>query len=190
VVWPKTNEVFVADGYGNRRVIVFDADTGAYKRHWGAYGNKPDDAAPRTRVYEGAGSPQFNIAHGIRISNDGLVYVGDRVNNRIQVFTIEGKFVKEGYIERKTSAPEGTAFDIAFSPDKEQRFIYVPDGSNKRVQILNRDSLEVVGYFGGRGGHGTGEFFHIHSIATDARGNVYIAESFGMRVVRWTFKGM
>src|SRR5215469_1282918 len=95
VVYPKTNEVFVADGYGNRRVIVFDADTGAYKRRWGAYGNKPDDSAPRTRSFEGPGSPQFNTVHGIRISNDNLVYVGDRINHRLQVFTIEGKFVKE-----------------------------------------------------------------------------------------------
>ena len=113
-VYPKTNEVFVADGYGNRRVIVFDADTGAYKRHWGAYGNKPDDTAPRTRIYEGPGPQQFNTVHGIRISSDDLVYVADRVNNRIQVFRPDGTFVKEAFIERKTSTPEGTAFDIAF----------------------------------------------------------------------------
>ena len=140
MVYPKTNEVLVADGYGSRRVIVFDADTGAYKRHWGAYGNKPDDSAPRTRSFDGPGSPQFNTVHGIRISNDNLVYVGDRINHRIQVFTIEGKFVKESYIERKTSSAEGTAFDIAFSPDKQQRLLYVPDGSNKKVQILDRAS--------------------------------------------------
>jgi DNA-binding beta-propeller fold protein YncE len=190
VVYPKTNEVFVADGYANRRVIVFDADTGAYKRHWGAYGNKPDDSVPRTRVYEGPGSPQFNTVHGIRISNDDLVYVGDRVNNRIQVFKPDGTFVKEGYIERKTSSPEGTAFDIAFSPGQQQQFLYVPDGSNKKVQILNRDTLEVLGFFGGHGGHGTGDFFHIHSIATDSKGNIYLGESFGMRVLRWNYKGM
>ena len=190
VVDPKSNEVYVSDGYGNRRVIVFDADTGAYKRHWGAYGEKPDDSAPRTRVYDGPGPRQFNLVHGIRISNDGLVYVGDRVNNRIQVFQKDGKFVKEGFIERKTSTPEGTAFDIAFSPDKEQRFLYVPDGSNKKVQILNRDTLEVLGYFGGYGGHGTGQFFHIHSIASDSKGNIYLAESFGMRVLRWNYKRM
>jgi DNA-binding beta-propeller fold protein YncE len=189
-VYPKTNEVFVADGYGNRRVIVFDADTGAYKRHWGAYGNKPDDSVPRTRVYEGPGPQQFNTVHGIRISNDDLVYVGDRVNNRIQVFHPDGTFVKEGYIERKTSTPEGTAFDIAFSPDKQQQFFYVPDGSNKKVQILNRDTLEVVSFFGGHGGHGTGQFFHIHSIATDSKGNIYLGESFGMRALRWNYKGM
>jgi DNA-binding beta-propeller fold protein YncE len=189
-VYQKTNEVFVADGYGNRRVIVFDADTGAYKRHWGAYGNKPDDTVPRTRVYEGPGPQQFNTVHGIRISNDDLVYVGDRVNNRIQVFRPDGTFVKEGYIERKTSTPEGTAFDIAFSPDKQQQFLYVPDGSNKKVQILNRDTLEVVGFFGGRGGHGAGQFFHIHSIASDSKGNIYLGESFGMRALRWNYKGI
>jgi DNA-binding beta-propeller fold protein YncE len=189
-VYPKTNEVFVADGYGNRRVIVFDADTGAYKRHWGAYGNKPDDNAPRTRVYEGPGPRQFNTVHGIRISNDDLVYVGDRVNNRIQVFRPDGTFVKEGYIERKTSTPEGTAFDIAFSPDQQQQFLYVPDGSNKKVQILNRDTLEVLGFFGGSGGHGAGQFFHIHSIASDSKGNIYLGESFGMRALRWNYKGM
>ena len=186
-----TNEVFVADGYGNRRVIVFDADTGAYKRHWGAYGNKPDDAAPRTRVHEGAGSPQFNLVHGICVSHDGLVYVGDRVNNRIQAFRLDGTFVKEVYIERKTSATEGTGFGLAFSPDKQQQFFYVPDGSNKKVQIVNRETMEVAGFFGGHGGHGVGEFYHIHSIATDSKGNVYLGEvNAGRRALRWNYKGM
>ncbi len=191
VVNPGTNEVFVADGYGNRRVVVYDAETGAYKRHWGAYGNRPDDSAPRTRVYEGAGSPQFNLVHGIRISSDGLVYVGDRVNNRVQVFQLDGKFVKEVYIERQTEAGEGTAFDIAFSRDKAQQFFYVPDGSNKKVQIVNRQTLEVAGFFGGHGGHGVGEFYHIHSIVTDSKGNVYLGEvNNGRRVLRWNYQGM
>ncbi len=190
VLYPPTNEIFVADGYGNRRVIVFDADTGAYKRHWGAYGNKPDDAAPRTRVYDGPGSPQFNLVHGVNVSNDGLVYVGDRVNNRIQVFKLDGTFVKEGYIERKTSASEGTAFGLAFSPDKQQQLFYVPDGSNKKVQIVNRDTLEIIGFFGGHGGHGVGEFYHIHSIATDSKGNIYLGEvNAGRRALRWNYKG-
>jgi hypothetical protein len=187
-VLASTNEVFVADGYANRRIIVFDADTGAYKRHWGAYGKKPDDSVPRTRVYDGPGPEQFNTVHGIRISNDGLVYVGDRVNNRIQVFRPDGTFVKEGFIERKTSGVEGTAFDIAFSNDKAQRYLYVPDGTNKRVQILDRQSLTVLGFFGGEGGHGVGQFFHIHSIATDSKGNVYLGESAGMRALRWLRK--
>ncbi len=183
-----TNEVFVADGYANRRVIVFDADTGAYKRHWGAYGNKPDDSVTRERVYDGPGPKQFNTVHGIRISRDGLVYVGDRVNNRIQVFKTDGTFVKEGFIERKTSGVEGTAFDIAFSADRGQQFLYVPDGTNKRVQILDRNSLAVLGFFGGNGGHGVGQFFHIHSIATDSKGNIYLGESAGMRALLWLKK--
>ena len=191
VVWAPTNEVFVADGYGNRRVVVYDADTGAYKRHWGAYGKRPEDAAPRTRVYEGDGSPQFNLVHGLRISNDGFVYVGDRVNNRIQVFKLDGTFVKEGYIERKTSAGEGTAFDVAFSPDKQQRFFLVPDGSNKKLQIVNRETLEIAGFAGGHGGHGPSDFYHIHSIATDSKGNIYMGEvNAGRRALRWNYKGM
>jgi hypothetical protein len=190
-VYAPTNEVFVADGYANRRVIVFDAETGAYKRHWGAYGNQPDDSAARTRIFEGQGSPQFNLVHGIRISNDGLVYVGDRVNNRIQVFRLDGKFVKEVYIERKTTAAEGTGFDVAFSNDKQQRFFYVPDGSNKKVQIVDREKLELAGFFGGHGGHGVGEFYHIHSVATDSKGNVYLGEvNNGRRALRWNYKGM
>jgi DNA-binding beta-propeller fold protein YncE len=191
VVWAPTNELFVADGYANRRVIVFDADTGAYKRHWGAYGNKPDDSVPRTRLFEdGPGSPQFNLVHGLRISNDGLVYVGDRVNNRIQVFRLDGTFVKEGYIERKTQAAEGTAFDVAFSTDKAQRYFFVPDGSNKKIQIVDRQTLEIAGMVGGHGGHGAAEFYHIHSIATDSKGNIYLGEvNGGRRALRWNYKG-
>ena len=185
------NEVFVADGYANRRVIVFDAETGAYKRHWGAYGNRPDDTAPRTRMFEGAGSPQFNLVHGIAISNDGIVYVGDRVNNRIQAFRPDGTFINEVYIERETSAPEGTGFDIGFSADAAQRYFYVPDGSNKKVQIVDRPTMALVGFFGGHGGHGPGDFYHIHSIATDSQGNVYLGEvNEGRRALRWSYKGI
>lgn len=107
---------------------------------------------------------------GIRISNDCLVSVGDRVNNRIQVFHPDGAFVKEGSIEGTTSGTEGTAFDIAFSPDKQQQFFYVPDGTSKNVQILNRETLEVVGFFGG---DGAADFYHTHSIASDSKGNIY-----------------
>jgi NHL repeat-containing protein len=191
VIYAPTNEAFVADGYGNRRVIVFDADTGAYKRHWGAYGNKPDDAAPQTRVYEGDGPPQFNTVHGVAVSNDGIVYVGDRVNNRIQSFRLDGKFIKEVFIERQTTARFGTGFGLAFSPDKQQQFFYVPDGTNKKVQIVDRAAMQVVSFFGGYGGHGLGEFSHIHSIATDSRGNIYLGEvDTGRRAYRWTYKGM
>jgi len=182
-----TRELFVADGYGNRRVIVFDADTGAYKRHWGAYGNVPDDTAPFDRVYEGDGPPQFNTVHGIAVSTDGIVYVGDRVNNRIQAFDLDGTYRNEVFIERQTTAPFGTGFAVAFSPDAAQRLFYVPDGTNKKVQIVDRASMRQLGYFGGYGGHGVGEFSHIHSIATDSRGNVYLGEvDTGRRVYRWT----
>jgi DNA-binding beta-propeller fold protein YncE len=190
VVYQKTNEVFVADGYGNRRVIVYDADTGAYKRHWGAYGKKPDDKESNARTLEGPGPKQFNTVHSLRISNDDLVYVGDRRNNRIQVFKPDGTYLKEAYVERKTTGEEGTTFDFAFSPDAAQQFIYIPDGTNKKVQIVNRQTLEVVGYFGGHGGHGAAQFFHIHSIATDSKGNIYLGESFGKRALKWSYKGM
>jgi hypothetical protein len=189
-VYQKTNEVFVADGYGNRRVIVYDADTGAYKRHWGAYGNKPDDKASNARTFEGRGPEQFNLPHGIAISNDDLVYVCDRDNNRIQVFRPDGTFVKEGFIERNTRGEFGTAFDVAFSPDKQQKFLYVPDGSNVKVQILNRQTLEVVGWFGGHGGRGTYDFYRVHNIASDSKGNIYLGEGVGQRFYRWSYKGM
>ena len=187
-VYQKTNEVFVADGYENRRVIVFDADTGAYKRHWGAYGNKPDDSAPRTRSFDGPGPQQFNLVHGVGISQDDLVYVSDRINNRIQVFTPDGKFVKEVFIARNTLDSRGTAFGLAFSPDKEQKFIYVPDGANDKVRILNRDTLQIVGSFG-RAGPYAGQWHWLHSIGVDSKGNLYTGESRGNRVQKFLFKG-
>lgn len=189
VVYPKTNEVFVSDGYQNRRLIVFDADTGAFKRQWGAYGNKPDDAAPRTRLFDGPPPQQFNLVHGVSISNDSLVYVSDRMNNRIQVFTLEGKFVKEEFVARHTLDERGTAFGLVFSPDKEQRFIYVPDGSNDKIRILNRDTLQVIGSFG-RGGEYAGQWHWLHSLGIDSKGNLYTGESRGNRVQKFVFKGL
>lgn len=187
-VYQKTNEVFVADGYENRRVIVFDADTGAYKRHWGAYGNKPDDSAPRTRSFDGPGPAQFNLVHDVQISRDGLVYVSDRLNNRIQVFTPDGKFVYEGFVARNTLDSRGTAFGLVFSPDKEQKFVYMPDGANDKIRILNRDTLQVVGSFG-RGGPYAGQWHWLHSIGVDSKGNLYTAESRGNRIQKFLFKG-
>jgi DNA-binding beta-propeller fold protein YncE len=113
-VYPKTNEVFVADGYGNRRVVVFDADTGAYKRHWGAYGNIPDDKASMARQTTGTAPAQFNTPHGIAVSNDGIVYVSDRANNRVQTFKLDGTFLKEGFVKRESKGT-GTAFGVALS---------------------------------------------------------------------------
>ena len=173
-VYPKTNEVFVADGYVNRRVIVLDADTGRFKRMWGAYGNQPDDAAPNRLQDEGPGPQQFNLVHGVRVSNDGLVYVADRRNNRVQVFTIDGKFQREIFVERRTRLL-GTSFSVAFSPDPQQDLMYLADAGNGRVHIYDRRTLEEIGGFG-RIGHYAGEFVFLHVVATDSRGNVYTAE--------------
>jgi hypothetical protein len=186
-VYPKTNEVFVADGYGNRRVIVFDADTGKFKRMWGAYGNKPDDNAPHGHFLTGPPPPQFTIVHGLTISDDGIVYVADRSNNRVQAFTIDGKFVKEGFNARETKGV-GSVFDVALSRDPQQRFLYIADFSNERVAIMDRKSLEVIGSFG-RPGRLSGQFYQVHSLATDPQGNVITGETSGYRVQKFVLKG-
>jgi len=177
-VYPPTNEVFVADGYGNRRIIVFDADTGAYKRHWGAYGKRPDDAAPKTPVHEGAGDPQFNQVHHVRISTDGLVYVADRLNRRIQVFRIDGSFVKEAFVRRTTKEAAGTVSSLAFSADARQQFLYVADQTEDTILILDRETLTERGSLGRLGRH-AGQFVSPHNIATDSKGNLYVAEDLG-----------
>jgi hypothetical protein len=194
-VLKKTNELFVADGYFNHRVIVFDATTGAYKRHWGAYGKKPDDSykfAPRAELIQGPPPEQFNNpVHAVLVSNDDLVYVADRTNNRLQVFRLDGAFVKEVFITRNTLQAEGTAHNFAFSPDKEQRFLYVVDGSNKAIRVLNRQTLETVESIGGHAGHNAREFFHAHSFAADSKGNLFIGEvNEGQRYYKYTYKGM
>jgi hypothetical protein len=202
-VYPKTNEVFISDGYINRRVIVFDADTGAFKRMWGAYGNKPDDTVPRihrfpfTRpedlpvqsLFEGPPPQQFNLVHDIEISNDDLVYVADRSNNRIQVFKADGTFVKEVFVARNIGTPTGTVNSLAFSADSRQQFLYVSSG-DEHIRILNRDTLQVIGQFG-RLGHYPGQFYHAHAIAVDSKGNIYHAEADmdGRRVDKFVFKG-
>jgi DNA-binding beta-propeller fold protein YncE len=188
VVDPATREVFVADGYGNRRIVVFDANTGAYKRHWGAYGNRPDDKASKARAATGPAPQQFNTPHGITVSNDGIVYVSDRANNRVQSFRLDGTFLKEGFVKRG-SRGTGTAFGVALSADPEQRFIYVADGSNERIAILDRASLEEIGQIGGPG-RKAGEFFHIHSLGVDPQGNLVAGESQGYRVQKFVYKGL
>jgi DNA-binding beta-propeller fold protein YncE len=181
-VYPKTNEVFVADGYVNRRVIVFDADSGTFKRMWGAYGNAPDDTVSRDLQYEGPGAPQFNTVHGVAVSNDGVVYVADRRNNRVQLFTIDGKFLREIFVERSTRLL-GTAFSVAFSPDPAQRHAYLADAGNGRVHVFDRTTMQVVGGFG-RIGHYAGEFVFLHAVTADSRGNLYTAEVGGGRRVQ------
>lgn len=169
-----TNEVFIADGYINRRVLVLDADTGAFRRMWGAYGNTPDDGTPQVFAGEGPGPQQFNTVHGIKVSNDGLVYVNDRLNNRVQVFTIDGRFQREVFIERQTRLL-GTSFSTAFSPDPDQRWLYVADAGNGRIHILDRRTLTEVGTYG-RIGRYAGQFVFMHNLATDSRGNLYVSE--------------
>ncbi len=173
-VYRNTNEAFIADGYVNRRVVVLDADTGAFKRMRGAYGKPPDDSVPQQRQVEGPGPAQFNTVHGIRVSNDGTVYVADRINNRLQLFGLDGTFQREVFVERKTRLL-GTAFSIAFSPDAAQEFLYLADAGNGKIHIFERQSMREVSSFG-RIGHYAGQFVFLHNVALDSRGNLYTAE--------------
>jgi DNA-binding beta-propeller fold protein YncE len=185
VVDPETNEAFVSDGYDNRRIIVVDGDTMAFKRMWGAYGNKPIDDPLPPRTSGDKPAQQFRGVHCIKMSRDGLLYVCDRPSDRVQVFRKDGSFVKEGYVTANMKGT-GTVADVAFSADPEQRFLYVADGLNRKVWILLRDTLEVVGSFGNRGYYG-GEFAgYLHALATDSKGNVYVGEhEGGYRVQRF-----
>jgi len=170
------NEVYVADGVGNRRVVVFDATTGAYKRHWGAYGEAPGetDAGP----YNPSEPParQFRTVSCVKISSDGFVHVCDRRNDRVQVFRKDGSFVKEAFVSKATTG-EGSVWDLAFSRDPQQRFVFVADGQDQKVFVLDRNTLAVVSSFGG-GGRWPGGFYGVGSVAVDSKGNVYTGENF------------
>ncbi len=169
------NEVYVADGYGNRRVIVFDAMTGAYKRHWGAYGSVPVDGALAPYDPSAPVSKSFaNPVHSVVLSNNGLLYVADRTNNRIQVFQKNGTFEMEGIVASQTRSM-GAAWDLTLSGDAGQKYVYLADGVNKKVWILTRSDLRVVGSFG-RGGRQAGQFGWVHNIAMDSKGNLFTAE--------------
>ena len=179
---PKTDELYVADGYGNHRVIVFDANTGAFKRMWGAFGKPPGgvDHCDVTRVKsfpDGDGLPDYNVVHAIRIAKDGMIYVADRENRRVQVFTAEGRFVRQ-------LARTATAFarNLAFSPDPEQQFLYV--GAGKDIAIVDRKTLEIVGSIAPKGMIGPG-----HHIEVDSKGNLYIAQT-GGGMQKLIFKGI
>jgi DNA-binding beta-propeller fold protein YncE len=186
----QTNEVYVADGYGNHRVIVFDADTGKYKRHWGAYGHVPDDTDLGPYKPNDPPAQQFrNPVHCAELSVDRLLYVCDRVNDRIQVFKPDGTFVKEQFLNKETLGA-GSVWDIAFSKDPQQKYIFLADGMNNRVHILLRDTLEILTSFG-EGGRQPGEFYGVHSIATDSKGDIFTTETFrGQRVQKFVFKGL
>jgi len=178
-------EVFAADGYANRRVVVFDSETGAYKRHWGAYGNKPSD--DKTPPYDPAKPPsqQFgNPVHCIRLAKDGLLYVCDRSNDRLQVFRRDGTFVAEHIFEKATRGT-GSVYDLVFSPDADQKFIYMIDGMNGEVRIVDRASKDVLSRFG-RPGRQAGQFTALHNVAVDRQGNIYTAEvNTGQRIQKF-----
>ena len=188
-IWvnPANNEVFIADGYANRRVVVYDGESGAYLRHWGAYGETPDDEyAFDYANRDPAGEPprEFSTVHGLIGSNDGLIYVADRRGNRIQVFDHAGAFVAEKTVAPRTLA-SGSAFVVALSPDEAQEWLYLADGTNHKVWVLDRETLDVVGEFG-RGGRQLGQFIRPHGMSVDSHGNVYVGEaSTGRRVQRF-----
>jgi hypothetical protein len=187
-IWvdPKTNEAFISDGYRNRRVIVVDGATGAYKRHWGAYGKPPDDTTkfdPKTMM-SGALPDQFSTPHGITGSRDGRIYVTDRRGNRVQVFDQSGKFIAEKVIAPATLS-SGSAFVPVLSPDPQQQWLYVADGTNHKIWILRRSDMEIVGEFG-RGGRFLGQMLRPHGMSVDNQGNLYVGEaSTGRRVQRF-----
>ena len=179
------NEVYVADGFGNHRIVVFDAGTGAFKRAWGAYGEKPSDESMQPYDPIGAPAKQFRTVSCVKIARDGMVYVCDRQNDRIQVFDKSGKFQKEAFVAKSTTG-DGSVWDLAFSPD--QRLIFVADGHNKTVRVLDKTSLNEVGRIGS-GGRYPGQFYGVGSVAVDSRGNLYTGETYeGKRVQKFVKK--
>ena len=186
----KANEAYIADGYLNKRVAVLDADTGKMKRWWGAYGNKPDDTP--LPPYNPANPPAqqfYNPVHCADMSVDRMIYVCDRVGDRLQVFTPEGKFVKEQWYEKNT-LNAGSVWDIAFSKDAQQKYIFMADGVNEKVKIIDRQTLEELTTFGD-GGRQPGQFYGVHSIAIDSKGNLYTTETYeGKRLQRFLYKGL
>jgi DNA-binding beta-propeller fold protein YncE len=179
-VYSPTNELFVADGYGNHRVIVFDADTGAFKRMWGAFGNKPQDddhcEIVRHTNFDPPGPQNLSVVHSIRVAHDGMVYVADRENRRVQMFSNDGKFIKQHLNGASTFANS-----VALSPDPDQQFLYV--GAGKQIAILDRKSLDRVGTVNMPGMIGG------HLITTDAKGNIYVAGT-GQGLQRLVYQGM
>jgi DNA-binding beta-propeller fold protein YncE len=185
----KANEAYIADGYLNKRVAVLDADTGKIKRWWGAYGNRPDDTPLPAYSPSAPPAKQFyNPVHCADMSVDRLIYVCDRVGNRLQVFTPDGKFLKEEFYEKET-LNSGSVWDVAFSKDAQQRYIYIADGVNEKVKIIDRQSLRELTTFGD-GGRQPGQFYGVHSIAVDSKGNIYTTETYeGKRLQRFLYKG-
>ena len=190
-IWvdPKTNEAYVADGYTNRRIAVLDADTLKMKRYWGAYGNKPEDGDLGKYDPDAPLPRQFRTpVHCVERANDGLVYVCDRQANRIQVFNPDGSFVREAQFAPRTLG-SGSTWDLAFSRDPQQRFIFIADGTNEKIRVVVRETLKEITNFGD-GGRQPGQFYGVHSIATDSKGNIYTTETYeGKRLQRFVLKG-
>ena len=184
------NEAYLADGYVNKRVAVLDINTGELKRFWGAYGNTPDDTRLGPYDPDAPLPQQFrNPVHCADPANDDHVYVCDRQANRIQVFRKDGTFVDEVRLAPRTLG-DGSTWDIAFSRDPEQKYMYVADGKNMKVYVMDRLNLEVLTSFGD-GGRQPGLFFAVHSIATDSQGNIYTTETYeGKRVQKFAYMGM
>lgn len=184
------SEAFVADGYLNKRVAVLDAETGELKRYWGAYGNEPDDKNLGRYDPNAKPAPQFrNPVHCAVPTLDGLVYVCDRVNDRVQVFRENGEYVDELIVAKQTLGA-GAAWDVSFSNDAAKRYMYLADGMNERVYIIERKSLKLLTAFGD-GGRQPGQFYGVHSIATDSKGNIYTTETYeGKRLQKFVYKGM
>ena len=171
---PATGEVFVADGYGNRRVAVFSAE-GEFIRQWGRQGSESEARSGEPGTFS-------KVVHCVKISNEGLVYVGDRQGNRIQVFERDGGFVRNIWVRpegrQATGVPDhrGTAWWVDFSPDAEQELLYVMDGRNEQVHILDHASGAILNSFG-RPGHQLGAFTHGHTLAVDSESSVYVGET-------------
>jgi len=183
------NEAYIADGSRNHRVAVVDMNTGAIKRVFGAYANKPEDTSPGAYSPDKPASKQFGAVSCAEVSKDGIVYVCDRTNDRIQVFKKDGSFLKEKVIAPKTLG-DGSVWDVAFSADPQQKYLYVADGMNMKVWVLDRQSLDVLSSFGD-GGRQPGQFYAVSAIATDSKGNLYTGETLqGKRVQKFTFKGV
>ena len=188
-VEPKTNELFIADGYINKRVVVYDAATGKYKRHWGAYGKVPDDSEKYKYPVDPKNPPQqYSTLHGLVGSKDGLIYVSDRRGNRIQVFRQNGEYLMEKFVRPETGG-SGSGFSLQFSRDPGQTLLYLIDGTNQRVWILRRKDLAILDRFG-RPGRQSGEFIRAHMIAIDSKNRMYTGEAGnGRRIQRWILKG-
>jgi len=182
----QANEVYVADGYLNRRVVVFDSETGEYKRHWGAYGERPhDDPLPGYSVDMEPSGQFMGPVHSVLLGPEDRVYVSDRTGNRLQVFEKDGTFIREAFLSPATLG-NGSVWDIEVSPFDSGRWLFVADGRNMTLRIVDRQNMTIVDSIG-RGGHQAGQFDWVHNLAVDSQGNLYTSEvNNGRRVQKFS----